>query len=246
MEEKSNKFLIPTAIVIAAGLIVWGIISTNKEPKFIEDQLVVTEREQSTTQTTTIKPYSIRKTDYILGNPDANLVFVNFSDFECSFCKIFHQTMHRIIDEYGKEGKVAWIFRQFPLHGVTSEKKSAAVKCAGQLGGNTKFWEMSDKIFQTEFSNEEKFVVEQLGELARGMNIDEKKFLACLDSKAILEILQQEYQTGIDAGVLGTSNAQGGTPFTLIATKLGKTYPINGAQPYNVIQPIIDLILQGN
>ncbi len=245
MEEKQNKFLIPIAILMAAGLIVWGIISTNK-PDFVEDQLVVTDREQPVIPIATAKPYSVRETDYILGSPDANLIFVNFSDFGCAFCKIFHQTMHRIMDEYGKDGKVAWIFRQFPIDGVLSEKKSAAVRCAGQLGGNTKFWEMSDKIFQTEFSTEEKFVLEQLQELAKGMNLDSQELLTCMDSKDTLEILQQEYQTGVDAGVLGTSNTQGGTPFTIIKTKLGKTYPINGAQPYSVIQPIIDLIIQGS
>jgi protein-disulfide isomerase len=242
MEEKSNKFLIPLAIIIAGGLIVWGITST-KQNTSPEDAPTPTSEEP--TNPTNINLVSVLPTDYILGNPDADLILISFSDFECSFCKIFHQTMHQVIDEYGKDGRVAWIFRQFPIHGVTAEEKSAAAKCAGQLGGNNKFWEMSDRIFQTEFSQERNFVTEQLAEIARALKLEEKDFLDCLDDKATMTSVQQEYQTGVEAGVLGESGTTGGTPHTIILTRMGKTYPINGAQPYNVIQSVIDLILQG-
>jgi len=237
MEKQSNKLLIPLAIIIAGSLIVWGIISTQKSP---ENPIVSSPNQTSTTT----DPITVKTTDYILGNPDADLIFINFSDFECAFCKIFHQTMHQIIDDYGKNGQVAWIFRQFPIYGTNSEKKSAAARCAGQLGGNSKFWEMSNKIFQTDFSKEENFITEQLSELARRIDLPEKDFLKCLDDKATLELIKQEYQNGIDTGILGTSGNSGGTPYTIIVTKLGKTYPIEGAQPYNVLKSIIDIILQ--
>lgn len=238
MPEQSNKFLIPIAIVIAGGLIFWGIIATQKNTP----TAVVEVQETNTPTITTV--VGVLGTDYILGNPDADLIFINFSDFECSFCKIFHQTMHQVINEYGKEGQVAWIFRQFPTHGVTAEEKATAARCAGQLGGNNKFWEMSDKIFQTEFSQEKKFVTEQLAEIAQTIDLEKQDFLNCLNDKSILSSVQQEYQSGIKAGVLGTSGTSGGTPYTVILTKIGKTYPINGAQPYSVIKSIIDIILQ--
>jgi len=238
MPEQSNKFLIPLAIIIAGGLIFWGILSTQKTPS-----TVVGVRETDPTTPPTV--VGVRETDYILGNPDADLIFINFSDFECSFCKIFHQTMHQIINEYGKDGQVAWVFRQFPIYGVTAEEKAVSARCAGQLGGNNKFWEMSDKIFQTEFSQEKSFVTEQLTELAQAIGLEEKDFLACLKDKTTIASVQQEYQSGIVAGVLGSSGITGGTPHTIILTKLGKTYPIDGAQPYSVIKSIIDLILKG-
>ncbi len=244
MQEKSNNLLIPIAIIIAGGLIFWGIMSNQKKPEQPSDALNP-ESETQEIQTTSTDAVGVLKTDYILGNPDADLILITFSDFECSFCKIFHQTMHQIIDEYGKDGRVAWVFRQFPIHGVTAEEKAAATRCAGQLGGNNKFWEMSDKIFKTEFSQERSFVTEQLAELARAMGLEEKNFLTCLDNKNTIASVQQEYQTGVNAGVLGESGTTGGTPYTIILTRMGKTYPINGAQPYSVVKSIIDIILQG-
>ena len=242
MEESQNKLLIPMAILIAGGLIAWGIFATKEKTLTINNSTTDTSEQTASLKTNSVE---IKDSDYILGNPDADLVFITFSDFECGFCKIFHQTMHQIIDEYGKNGQVAWIFRQTPIYGVTAEEKAAAARCAGQLGSNTKFWEMSDKIFQTEFSKEKEFVVEQLTEIAHSIKLDEDKFVKCLNSKAILEEVQQEYQNGIDAGILGTDKTQGGTPHTVILTRMGKTYPINGAQPYSVIKPIIDLIIKG-
>ena len=98
---------------------------------------------------------------------------------------------------------------------------------------------------KTEFSQEKSFVTEQLAELARAMGLKEKDFLACLDNKATMASIQQEYQTGVKAGVLGESGTTGGTPHTIIITRMGKNYVINGAQPYSVIKSIIDIILQG-
>jgi len=247
MPEQSNKFLIPIAILIAGSLIAWGIIATNKKttPPIETERQNISEDSKQISQTTS-KSIEIKETDYILGNPDADLILINFSDFECSFCKIFHQTLHQIIDDYGKDGKVTWIFRQFPISGVTAEEKALAAKCAGQLGGNIKFWEMSDKIFQTEFSKEKEFVTEQLVELAVLIKLEKDDFLNCLKSKTTLELVKQEYQSGIEAGVLGESGTTGGTPYTIILTKLGKIYPIEGAQPYNVVKSVIDIILQEN
>jgi protein-disulfide isomerase len=247
MQEKSNNLLIPISIIIAGGLVFWGIVSNQKKPEQTEGSTTTISEIQETegAQTTSTDTVGVLETDYILGNPDADLILITFSDFECSFCKIFHQTMNQIVDEYSKDGRVAWVFRQFPIHGVTAEEKAAAARCAGQLGGNSKFWGMSDKIFQTEFSQEKSFVTEQLVELARSIEIEEKDFLTCLDNKTTMTSVLQEYQTGVEAGVLGKSGTTGGTPHTIILTRMGKTYPINGAQPYSVVKSIIDIILQG-
>lgn len=247
MFEQSNKLLIPVAILIAGGLITWGVIITNKQTQHsTENQDIFENSQQELSTSSNSVVVNIKNTDYFLGNPDADLILISFGDFECSFCKVFHQTLHQIIDTYGKDGKVAWVFRQFPIYGVTAEEKALTTKCAGQVGGNTKFWEMSDKIFQTEFSEKKEFVTEQLIELATLIKLDKKSFLACLEDTTVLELVKQEYQSGIEAGVLGASNMNGGTPYTVILTKSGKTYPIEGAQPYNVVKSIIDTILQGD
>src|SRR3989338_9225138 len=53
--------------------------------------------------------------DHILGNPAAPVMIVEYSDFDCEFCKDFHNTLHQVIANAGANGKVAWVFRNFPL-----------------------------------------------------------------------------------------------------------------------------------
>src|SRR5690606_34807350 len=76
--------------------------------------------------------------DHIRGNPNAPLMIVEYSDFDCPYCKSFHVTMQKIIEEYGPSGKVAWVYRHLPL---TSLHPSAAYiaetsECVAELGGN--------------------------------------------------------------------------------------------------------------
>jgi len=94
----------------------------------------------------------ITKDDHILGDINAPVKIVEFSDTECPFCKRFHQTMEQIIDEYGKTGQVAWVYRHFPLDSLHSKarKESEALECAGEQG---KFWEYTSSVYKTTPSN---------------------------------------------------------------------------------------------
>ncbi len=84
----------------------------------------------------------ITSKDHIRGNPDAPVKIVEYSDTECPFCKRFHTTMKEVMDEYGKDGKVAWVYRHFPLDQLHSKarKEAVALECANEQGGNDKFW----------------------------------------------------------------------------------------------------------
>lgn len=240
MEEKQNKFLVPGAIVVAGCLIGWGIISSgNNNVELAENTDAVSDTGQQTEQIS----ISVQDTDYILGNPDAQLMMIGFSDFNCGFCHRFHLTMKQIIDEYGKDGRVAWIFRPFPLGGENSGKKAEATECAARLGGDVKFWEFSDKLFELTTA-ENRVEIDQLPVIAKLIGLDEIEFSQCLDEGKAMESVQNNYQSGINAGVLGTPQEPGGTPHTLIITKSGEIFPIGGAQPYNVVKTIIDSLLE--
>lgn len=93
--------------------------------------------------------------DHISGNPQADLMIVEYSDPECPFCKRFHETMTQTMSEYGKSGKVAWVYRHFPLDSIHSKarKESEAIECAGEIGGNDKFWEYMNKLMEITPSN---------------------------------------------------------------------------------------------
>jgi protein-disulfide isomerase len=97
----------------------------------------------------------VTEKDHIFGNPQAEMVIVEYSDLECPFCKRFHETMIQIMSEYGKEGKVAWVYRHFPLDAIHSKarREAEAVECAGELGGNDKFWAYVNKLVEITPSN---------------------------------------------------------------------------------------------
>ncbi len=82
--------------------------------------------------------------DHIQGNPNAKVTIIEYSDFECPYCKLFHPTLERLVKE--SNGEVKWIYRHYPLHQHSFEKLVAA-DCVGKIKGNDAFWEYSDLLF---------------------------------------------------------------------------------------------------
>src|SRR3989344_5485116 len=83
------------------------------------------------------------------------IAIVEYSDLECPFCKTFQKTLHQIMDEYGESGKVAWVYRHFPLAQLHTKaaKEAEATECAAELGGNAAFWKYADRLFEVTPSN---------------------------------------------------------------------------------------------
>lgn len=92
---------------------------------------------------------TVNQTDRYLGNIDADVVIIEYSDIDCPFCKKFHPTLERISQEYGS--KIAWVYRNFPLDSLHPEArtKAEAAECVGQLAGNDVYW----KYLKTLISN---------------------------------------------------------------------------------------------
>ena len=86
--------------------------------------------------------------DHLLGNPSAPVKIVEYSDLDCPFCKTFHATLQQIMEDYGKQGKVAWVYRHFPLAQLHPDapRKAEATECATELGGQQAFWALTDQI----------------------------------------------------------------------------------------------------
>lgn len=98
---------------------------------------------------------SLRSDDHVLGNPNADVLIIEYSDTECPFCKQFHETMHQVMDQYGKDGKVAWVYRHSPIDQLhpKARKEAEALECANEQGGNDAFWKYADKLFEITPSN---------------------------------------------------------------------------------------------
>lgn len=175
--------------------------------------------------------------DHILGNPDADIVIVEYSDLECPFCKQFHITMQQIMEEYGVDGRVAWVYRHFPLSQIhpNAPRLAEASECVAELGGNTSFWKFLDEIFAVAPINTF-FPMDRLAEVAGKVGINEEALNACLSSGRHQDKVASQFQNAIDTGGRGT-------PHNILILKDGQKIELAGAQPYATVKNVIETIL---
>ncbi len=206
-----NKLILPGAIVIASLLIGGALIYTRTPQGTQNTQGAAAAQSAEKPASVTIKP--VVATDHILGNPNAKVVMVEYSDLECPFCKRFQTTMQQVIGTYGKDSTVAWVYRQFPIPSLhpKAPKESEASECVNELGGNVKFWQYIDKIYEITPSNNG-LDPAQLVSVATGLGIDKKAFNSCLDSGKYTQAITEAYNDAIAAGGQGT-------PYTVVLTK---------------------------
>jgi len=195
------------------------------------------ERQATDTRATALRPVA-KGRDHIRGNPNAPVTLVEYSDFECPFCKRFHLTAKQLVNE--SKGQVRWVYRHFPLdelHPVKARKEAAAAECAAELGGNDAFWKFADRFYELTPSNNRTDIDKVLPQIAREIGLDSAKFASCLASGKHDQRVNEDQQNAVATGGRGT-------PWSLIVSKGGKIYPLSGAQPYATIKQLVDLALQ--
>jgi protein-disulfide isomerase len=179
--------------------------------------------------------------DHILGDLDAPVKLVEFSDFECPFCKRVHPTLKQIMVEYGDSGQVAWVYRHFPIDSLhkKARKEAQASECASELGGNDAFWAYADRLFEITPAND-RLDLSLLPKIAEEIGLDRAKFEECLEGDSrggkYADHIESDVQDAVASG--GT-----GTPYFVVIAPNGKTFPVNGAQPYSAFKSIIELAL---
>ena len=173
-----------------------------------------------------VKP--LQENDHIIGNPDAEILLIEYSDLECPFCTKFHATAQEVVDN--SAGKVAWIYRHFPLNiHPGAQKKGEAAECAAKLGGNDAFWEFTDLLFE----KGTRYPVADLATAAEEMGLDKVAFQDCLDSGEMADRVKTDLEEGAAAGITGTPGN------ILLNTKTGDVRVLAGAVPANVVQAAI-------
>ena len=182
----------------------------------------------------------ITANDHILGNPNAPVKIVEYSDFECPACKLFQTIMMRVMDDYGKSGKAAWVYRQFPidlLHPLNARKEAVASECAAELGGNDAFWKFANRFFELSRSNDETDIKTVIPQVAREIGLNEDQFSSCIESGKYDAHIQED---------LDNANAIGGrgTPWSIVLAQNGKKYPLSGVWPETAVKQLIDRALK--
>ncbi len=220
---------IPVAIVIGFAMIAAAIYFSG----IGNNQAVPVVNQQNVEEQKPIEVDKVTEADFIRGNPNAPIVIVEYSDYDCPFCKNFHETMQMVMEDFGVTGKVAWVYRQFPLAQLhpNAPRIAEASLCVGELGGDEAFWKFSDLIFSERAVNEPTNMT-RLPEFAEKAGVKRADFNSCLDSGRQTANVEAGLKSGVKAGAQGT-------PYSVIIVGDQKAV-INGAQPYPVVKQIIE------
>ncbi len=208
MNNNTQPYLIPLSIVIAGALVAGGIYFGGITGK--GQQTAVGGREKAVPEITLA---AVSANEHVLGNPNAKIAMVEFSDTECPFCKQFQTTLHSIVNEYGKDGTLAWVYRHFPIDSLhpKSRKEAEATECAAEQGGNDAFWKYLDEVYKRTTSNN-KLDPAELPKIAASQSLDMTAFNECLVSGKFAAKVDENYKDAVKAG--GT-----GTPYTVFILK---------------------------
>lgn len=238
MEPQGTKsasiLTIPTAIIIAAAIIGGAVIWTNKPvASGTNTAAAVKSIEES------LRP--VTSDDHIYGNPNAPIKIVEYSDTACPFCKMFHTTMKRVMDTYGKSGDVAWVYRHFPIDKHPNANAEAqALECAASLGGNEKFWAYTNRIYDITPSmtpdSPNGLDQKELPKIAEFVGLNVTDFNNCLTSGKFKAKVDADFQSGVDIGIQGT-------PSSILITPNGKLVTIEGAQSFDTLKQAIDALI---
>jgi protein-disulfide isomerase len=155
------------------------------------------------------------------GPDDAPITIIEFSDYQCPFCRRAEPTVKQVLDQY--EGKVRFVFRHFPLDRIHPQARTAseAAACAAEQG---KFWEYHAELF----SGDGQLDRPVLDAAAEKTGLDGAAFKTCLDGRKTQALVEADVKAGEEAGVSGT-------PAFFI-----NGIPLRGALPFEEFQKVID------
>jgi protein-disulfide isomerase len=163
----------------------------------------------------------------VMGNTNAKVTIVEFSDLQCPFCKSFaDQTLPQIKKDYIDTGKVKLIYRHYPLRSLHpfAYQSALASECAKEQG---KFWEFHDETYK----NQATLSSDSIKQFAKTIGLNTAKFNACLDSEKYKDVVTADESLGNGVGVSGTP------AFFVNGTLIG------GAQPFDNFKTVIEAAL---
>ena len=150
----------------------------------------------SNSGTATLTP-AVGKRDHIQGSSSADVTMVEYGDYQCPFCGNTYPIVKKLQKHFGDQ--LRFVFRNFPLARVHAYAQRAA-EAAEAAGGQGRFWEMHDYLFE----HQEALDAENLVRAAGALGLDKVKFDREVAERVYADRVQQDIQSGIDSGVGGT------------------------------------------
>jgi protein-disulfide isomerase len=215
---------IPIAILIG-GIILAGAVYLSVSKK--ESPL------NSPSKASLVTP--VGTNDHILGNPAAKVMIVEYSDFECSYCKTFDGTLRQIVANEGTGGSVALVYREFPLTEIhpNAMDDARAAECVAQTAGNDAFWKFANSLFMNQPVDPA-----QYSTLAEDVGLSGDAFANCYSNAqtTVDPTITADRQNAITIGAQGT-------PYSLILVQNMTPVVIDGAYPYDAVKQLVDQAL---
>ncbi len=211
--------------------------------KNLEDILTILEplKRRAQTQAQKFEPKDVDLAGAaVKGSADAPVTLVEFTDYQCPFCRRhFQTTMPQIVKAYVDTGKVRYVLKEFPIPSLHPDAPKAAegALCAGDQGA---YWKMHDAIFQ----NPRAVSPDQLKEKATALGLDVAIFSDCLDGSKYQEQVNADQRAGQKLGVRGTPSFLLGRTDPANPDKIKATKFIRGAQGYAAFKQAIDELLK--
>lgn len=252
-DQKSNFLTMPTAIVIAAVMISISILVSGgviKLKGFGGKSALVSPSPTVAGTATQAEEEDLRPVlvslddDPVLGDKNAPLTIVEFSDYECPFCKRhFDQTYTQIVKDYIEKGRVKLVYRDLPLpfHDPMATLEAQAANCAREQGGDSVYFKYHDEIFKRTKSNGNGLNKDDLYKIAEDLGLSQSNLKTCMDSEKYKDEVQKDLSDAQKYGATGTPTffiGKSSSNNEIEGTK------IVGAQPYTVFKNIIDNLLK--
>ncbi len=205
----------------------------NDEPKLAIEPA---QKPQELISTNIISPTFFENGSPILGDPNAPVTLIEFGDYQCHFCNVhFHNTEHRLLENFIKTGKVKMIFKDFTIIGPDSVNAAHGTHCANDQG---KFWEYHD-ILYTNWTGENNGWAssDNLLRFAQEIELDIDQWSDCMIDEKYSQIISNSSKDARELGITGT-------PAFFVIGPDNKITRISGAQPYESFEKIFNLELE--
>jgi len=222
--HSTNPYLVPVAIVIAGIFVAGAIFATNGGGAGNGGAIVPSGK----TLEATILP--ITEDDHVFGSRDADVFLVEYSDYRCGYCGLFHETIREILTRY--EGKVAWVYRHTPYQ-PGGKEAAVASECIAELAGEEAFWSYTEKAL----ANQKDLSTDWHLATAVELGADGTAFTECVGSG--------RYDARIAEHTMNMQELGGnGTPYSVLLTKKGDTVKFAGAQPIDNVALFVERALR--
>ncbi len=231
-DNDKNVYMVPGSIIISGLIIAGTVFATQGNCQSVNTNNDTNNDTKSVTKNTLIEEdvLPVSEKDHVFGSRDADVFLIEYSDYKCGYCARFHNTIKKVLDEYGD--KIAWVYRHTPYqHG--GKEAAVSAECVAEFAGEDAFWSLSEDIFE----NSRSVNSEWLKDKAIKLGVNEGDYEQCIRSGKYDELITKQ-----------TMNAQalggGGTPYNVLLTKEGGIIKFSGAQPFDNVKIFIDRALR--